>query len=382
MKIGIDIRLIGKKRTGDETVIFNLVKNLVKIGSEHEFELFTDTMDVTTLEKISLQLGITGKENFKITSLFSKNRFVWNIWTLPIYLRKNPVDVYHTQYITPWFVPKKIKLVTVVHDISFNFFPQFIKFSDLFFLKILIPISLKRADRIVSVSEFTRKEIIDFYKINPKKVVCVYNAIGEEFLSNNVSSKQLMEVKNKYKLPERFILYMGTLQPRKNIPQLIEAFAQIKNALSDIELVICGNKQAGNYDWMIDRMIAQKKLEKNVIFPGFIEDEDKKNVFGAASVFAFPSLYEGFGIPPLEAMSQNVPVICSDIPSLKEIIQNSALYFDTASLNDFSQKLQRICTDNDLRSKLIVSGRLRIDFFSWEKSANKMLAIYKEISYN
>ncbi|HRY27758.1 MAG TPA: glycosyltransferase family 1 protein [Candidatus Moranbacteria bacterium] len=382
-RIGIDIRLIGKKRTGDEVVIFNLVKNMAQMDADNEFELFTDIADEKILKEISEQLGITGKNNFKIVSLPAKNKFTWNLWTLPKYLRQNPVDVYHTQYITPWFVPKKIKIVTIVHDISFNFFPQFIKFSDLFFLKALIPISLKRSDKIVGVSQFTRDEIIKFYNINPEKVDYIYDAVGDEFLSppagEEVSEEKIAEVRKKYDLPEKFILYMGTLQPRKNIPQLIDAYAATKNKLGGIKLVICGNRQAYNFDKKIDEAVAKNNLSEEVFFPGYIDEKDKRLVFAAAQAFIFPSLYEGFGIPVLEAMSQKVPVLASDIPSLKEIAGQGALYFDTTSVADFSQKLYDICVNNDLRAQLIQSGMARINFFSWKNSAQKMLAIYRKL---
>jgi len=382
MKIGIDIRLIGKKRTGDEVVIFNLVKNLALIDSKNEYILLTDADGKEQLKQINNRLGIKNKTNFKIVSLPACNRFAWNFWTLPRYLRKDPVDIYHTQYITPWFVPKKIKIVTIIHDISFNFFPQLVGFLDLVFLKTLIPISFKRADKIIAVSQFTRDEIIRFYKINPDKIDYVYNSISDEFLTDKISEERLIEIRKKYNLPEKFILYIGTLQPRKNIPQLIEAFGRIKDKLKDYKIVICGNKKASNYDKKIENSIKINNLEIDIIFPGFIDENDKKTVFGLAHVFAYPSLYEGFGIPVLEAMSQKVPVLVSDIPSLKEIAGTGASYFDTASIDDFSQKLYDICINNKLREELIRSGKERISFFSWKKSAEKMLAIYEKLQHN
>ncbi|HPN54462.1 MAG TPA: glycosyltransferase family 1 protein [Candidatus Moranbacteria bacterium] len=383
MRIGIDIRLIGKKRTGDEAVVFNLVKNLAKIDQTNEYFLFTDVVDEEQLNVISTQIDISDKNNFKIISLPNRNKFTWNFWTLPKYLRRNPVDVFHTQYITPWFVPKIIKIVTIVHDISFNSFPQLIKFSDLFFLKTLIPLSLRRANKIIGVSQFTRNEIIKFYKIKPEKVDYIYDSVSDDFLNSQsgeeIPETKKEEIRKKYNLPEKFILYMGTLQPRKNIPQLVEAYAAVENKLGGIKLVICGNRQAHNFDRKIDKAIAKNKLEENVIFPGFIEEEDKKTIFQMAYAFVFPSLYEGFGIPVLEAMSQKVPVLASDIPSLKEIAQDGALYFDATSIADFSQKLYDVCVNDSLRAELIQSGVARIGFFSWKNSAQKMLAIYQEL---
>lgn len=382
MRIGIDIRLIGKKRTGDEAVIFNLVRELAQIKTDHTFELFTDVTDSKTLSEISEQIGLDGKDNFKVISLETPNRFAWNFWTLPKYLRQNPVDVYHTQYITPFFVSKKIKIVTIVHDISFNFFPKFIKFSDLFFLRTLIPLSIKRANKVVGVSKFTADEIVKFYKTPEEKVDWIHNSISREFVESKFTQEELEKVREKYNLPEKYILYIGTLQPRKNISMLVEAYASIKDKLDGMKVVIGGNKNSHNFDKRIDEMVEKYQLENDVIFPGFVDEKDKPAIFHLATVFAFPSFYEGFGIPPLEAMSQGVPVICSDIPSLKEIAGNGALYFDTSSLDDFSKKLYDISMDMDLRSELIRAGLGRVSFFSWEKSAQKMLAIYESLQHN
>ncbi len=379
MKIGIDIRLIGKKRTGDEVVFFNLVKNLARINPEHNFELFTDIVDKEILQEISQDLGIEGKNNFKIISLPTKNKFSWNFWTLPKYLKTNPVDTYLTQYITPFFVPRSVKIVTIIHDISFNFFPQFIKFSDLIFLKTLIPLSLRRADKVIGVSKFTRAEIIKFYKVGPEKVDYIYDAISDDFLKGEVSLEEKERVKKKYKLPEKFILYLGTLQPRKNIPHLIEAFARIKDRLENVKLVVCGDLKAHNCDSAIERNVVVDNLENDVLFPGFIDEKDKVVVFAQARVFVFPSLYEGFGIPPLEAMSQGVPVLAADIPSLREIVGDGALYVDPNKVEDFAEMLYNLDKDEELRRRLIQSGKARISFFSWEKSARQLLAIFEKM---
>jgi glycosyltransferase involved in cell wall biosynthesis len=379
MKIGIDIRNIGKKRTGDEVVFFNLVKNLALLDNTSEYLLFTDTTDTTLLySNVVKPLGIESKKNFKIISLKCANKFIWNIWTLPRYLRKNPVDVYHTQYITPFFVPRRIKIVTIVHDISFNFYPQYIQWRDLFFLKILIPISLKRADKIIAVSEFTRNEIIKYYKVSPDKVDFVHNAINDSFIRNDFTESELAKIRKKYNLPGKFILYVGTMQPRKNIPFLIEGYNKIKDRIPEIKLVIAGRK-GHNFDKKVDEAVKKHALEKDVIFPGFIEEDDKPLLFNMAQVFAFPSLYEGFGIPVLEAMSQKVPVLVSNIPSLKEVARNSALFFDPGDLDGFAEKLYNISMDENLRSKLSDSGKTRVQFFSWERTARKILQIYQKL---
>lgn len=395
MNIGIDIRNIGKKRTGDEAVFFNLTKNLALIDSVNNYKLFTDITDEKIISQIKNNLGITrlvggpaSGNNFEIISLKTANKFSWNFWTLAKYLRKNPADIYLTQYITPWFVPRKIKIATIIHDISFNFYPQFIKFSDLFFLKKLIPMSLKRADKIIAVSQFTKEEIIKYYNPliggDPEKIAVVHNAVADDFLeqAQNITEEKIKTVKEKYKLPEKYILYIGTLQPRKNIPALVEGFALLKSELSSVKrsvkLVIAGGK-GHNYDRLIDEIIEKNNLSENIIFPGYIDEEDKAAVMAGAEIFCFPSLYEGFGIPILEAMSAGVPVVASDIAPHREIAGEAALFFNPQIAGELSRKLREILQNNVFKNGLIDKGREQTKKFSWKKSAEKMLEVFQKI---
>ena len=254
MRIGIDIRNIGKQRTGDEAVFFNLVKNLEKIDKENEYFLFTDADDAVELQYIEERLEIAGSKNFKIVSLKSFNKFTWNFYALSNYLKKKPVDVYHTQYVTPFFVPKNIKVVTHIHDVSFLAYPKFVKRMDLFFLNLLIPKSLERADKIIAVSQFTKNEIVKYYGVSPQKIVVVYNAIGGDFLESDYSGNELFEIREKYNLPEKFILYIGTMQPRKNLSMLVKAFAKVKERIPKIKLVLVGNRKAHNFDQKIKKV--------------------------------------------------------------------------------------------------------------------------------
>lgn len=376
MKIGIDIRNLGKKRTGDEAVFFNLVKNLALIDNANEYFLFTDISDAAILEEIRSSLDLKNKPNFKIIPLKSRNRFAWNFWTLPRHLRKNPVDIYHTQYIVPWFVPRKIKIITVIHDISFNFFPRLIRFADLFFLKTLIPISIRRADKVIGVSEFTQREIIKYYKINPEKTAFVHNSVDDDSFNKKYSAEELEAVRKKYHLPKKFILYIGTLQPRKNLPRLIEAYAQAKKELDSETKLVLGGIRGHNFDEQIDAEIKKSGLEKEIIFPGYIDTKDKPAVFQLADVFCFPSLYEGFGIPILEAMAAGTPVIASDIPPHRETAGEAAEFFDPRDKDELAQKIVSVCQDTELKNTLIEKGRIQVKKFSWKNNAQKMLAIY------
>jgi glycosyltransferase involved in cell wall biosynthesis len=372
-RIGIDIRNIGKKRTGDEAVFFGLAKGLAKIDSQHKYFLFTDIIDAVSLEDIAEKLEIKNRSNFEIVSLKCPNRFVWNFWTLPKYLRQNPVDVYFTQYITPFFVPKKIKIATIIHDVSFKVYAKFIKFSDLFFLKILIPLSFRRADKIIGVSKFTAEEIKKYYKVDENKVAWIHNAVSGDFLQQDVSPEKIAEVKKKYDLPDGYILYIGTLQPRKNIPVLIEAYAKIKLGI-DAKLVIAGGRKH-NFNQRIETTVSELGLENDVFFPGFIDEEDKAAIMKGARVFCFPSLYEGFGIPILEAMAVGTPVIVSDIPPHREIAEDCALYFEPKNPVDLAAKIRRLFNEPPLTVDLTQKGLTQAQKFSWEKAAHGLVDI-------
>lgn len=379
MKIGIDIRKIGKKQTGDEVVFFNLVKNLARIDQENEYILFTDITDTAILHDIATNLEIENNRNFQIIALKTRNKFTWNFWTLQRYLRQTPVDIYLTQYITPFFIPKKIKIAAIIHDISFNFYPELIKFADLFFLKLLIPRSLKHADKIIAVSQFTRDEIIQAYKINPAKVDFIYNAVSDDFINENVSPDHLEAVRKKYNLPEKFILYLGTMQPRKNLTALIKAYALLPEDIKNkLKLVLAGGK-GHNFDKKIIEDIKKFNVGNYVYFPGFIAETDKSAIFKLADLFVFPSLYEGFGIPILEAMAMGVPVIASDIRPHREIAESAALFFDPRNSSDLVEKIQKIYASETLRNQLIQQGQEQVREFSWLKSAEKMVSILSSL---
>ena len=380
MKIGIDFRLIGKNRTGDEVYFFNLVKKLAVAGKENEYYLYTDRdpeKDESLKKEIEkLELG----NNFKIIFIDSPNRFWWNLWALPAYLKKNPVDIFHTQYIAPFWLPKNTKLILTIHDISFNFFPQYIGKSDLFFLKTLLPRSIRRADKIITVSQNERKQIIEFYKVPLEKIEYVYNGVEYEKFAKDFSTEEKKRVQKKYNLPEKFLLYVGTLQPRKNIPALVETLKAYLDKYPDknIKLLIAGNRQAHNFDKKIDEAVGKYNLQISVIFPGWIEENDKPIIYQLASCFVFPSLYEGFGIPIIEAMAAGIPVVCSDIPVLREIGEGAVLFCDPKNSHEFAEKIDQALNEN-LREDLIERGKNISQKYSWQKTAEKTLEIYKNV---
>lgn len=251
MKIAIDIRLIGKQRTGDEMVFRNLTRALLETDRENEYLLLTNERDPAILESIATTLGADRNGHAKVVSLQGENRFVWNLLSVPTFLLWKEVDIFHTQYILPAFVPKRTKIVAHIHDVSFRVFPELIGVVDRFFLSIFIPATMKRADLLVTPSQFTKDEIVKYYRIPESKVAVVPNAVSDEFL-REPSDADLVRVRQKYGLPEKFLLTVGTLQPRKNIPFLLRSFSKLHKRIPDMNLVVAGNRSAHHYDREID----------------------------------------------------------------------------------------------------------------------------------
>lgn len=381
MKIGIDIRNIGKGRTGDEVVFFNLVREFSLLDDKNQYLLLTDR----TVEKDPrLQDEIKRlslRSNFQVVSLGEEgiNRFVWNFWSLPRFIRQEGLDIYHTQYIVPFFVPRKTKIVTIVHDVSFRAYPEMIKFLDRLFLGILIPISLKRADLVLGVSRFTSQEIERFYHLPEKKIGWIHNAVSEELAAQEESAGEEIRLREKYSLPQKFIFYLGTLQPRKNLPMLIRSFSRLAEKDPELRLVLAGGR-GYNFDGVIDEVVQKLGIEDKVFFPGFISDTDKMHLFRMATVFCFPSLYEGFGIPILESFAAGTPVVASRIPPHIEVAGEAALLFDIRKPESLDKNLKEALYDEAARQRLRERGRERLKEFSWQKTAEKMLEYYQKLA--
>lgn len=239
--------------------------------------------------------------------------------------------------------------------------------------------SLKRADKIIAVSKFTRDEIIKYYKISSEKVAWIHNSVADAFSEKKLSPEELEKVREKYQLPARFILYLGTMQPRKNLSLLVEAFGKVKEKIPGLKLVLAGGKNAYNFDKEIGKTIHKFSLSADVIFPGFVPEEEKAAFFKLAEAFCSPSFYEGFGIPILEAFAAGTPVLASEIPVHREIAGDAALFFNASNSVELADKIFALCTEESLRNTLIAKGISQAGKFSWKVVAQKTLAIYESL---
>jgi glycosyltransferase involved in cell wall biosynthesis len=375
MKIAIDIRNIGKGRTGDEVVFFELVRHLAQIDTQNEFHLMIDERSNDALQQIIMRLDIADKKNFQLVSCGSGDKFVWNIWTASRYCRKKKIDIYHTQYIIPFFMPKSTKIVTHIHDVSFCVYKKLIKWSDAFFLNFLIPYAIKKSTRVIAVSQFTKDEIIKYYQCSQEKVAVVPNAVSmrcDPYL-------RAEDVRVKYGLPEKYIMALGTMQPRKNIPFLIEVFVALAKEREDVSLVLVGKKDH-NFDEAIQHALAENlQIADRVIFIGYVSDAEKCQLYAMARVFVFPSIYEGFGIPILEAFSVGTPVVASDIPPHREVAGEGALYCDPQRIDQWKKMLYDVLDNDKIRKDLQKGSQEQIIKFSWKESAQKLISLYESL---
>jgi glycosyltransferase involved in cell wall biosynthesis len=391
MKIAIDIRKIGKKSTGSEAVFYYLVKELAKLNKNrlHQFLLLTDEQPA----KIKPILGQLPK-NFKICRVTPTSKLLWTFYSLPKFLKRNAVDIYHTEYIVPFFLNKKIKILTIIHDISFKINPTWITKKDSFVLNRLIPLSVKRADAIIAVSNFTKEEIVREYHCPAEKISVAYPAIDTRYfhsLSRNEAKSEAAKILGE-DFP--FLLHVSSLQPRKNVPMIINAFGKAKRKLKSnsswkkLKLVIVGDKRGHNFDAAIEAEVLKQAQTGNfelgdVIITGYQPIEKLPYFYQAAEAFIFPSAYEGFGIPLIEAMACGTPVIASNIPVFREVAGNAAVYVDIGKKNQaekLAEAIKKLLEDKIFREKQIKLGQERAKLFDWSQLAKETLKIYTKLA--
>jgi glycosyltransferase involved in cell wall biosynthesis len=314
-------------------------------------------------------------------------RRLWTRFALPLRLftQKHRPDVFFTPtHYGPWISPMPTAIS--IMDLSFLHFPGLFNKKDLYQLTNWTLRSVKQSKKIFTISEFSKNDIIKTYGIEPGKVVVTYPGIKED-LRFKIKDLRMDELKKKYKIDRPFILFVGTLQPRKNIAKLIEAFAMLKNQktmnneqesnMKELELVIIGKK-----GWLYEEILeAPKKfsVEDRVKFLDFVGDDDLPSFYKNALCFCLPSLYEGFGLPVLEAMQLGCPVLTSNVSSLPEAGGDAAIYFNPEDASDIAEKLKLVINDEGLRIKMREKGYNQIKKFSWEKAAKQTLSVLQEL---
>jgi len=302
-------------------------------------------------------------------------RIAWENMILPLKMKRRGVDLYHSPgYVLPLlsFVPS----VVTVHDTIALQFPGWCKPSNAIYYRWFLPQAVKRAVRIIAVSETVKADLVSRFEISKEKISVVYPGIDAAF--KPVGDKQtLAAVRSRYGLPERFVLFVGNIEPKKNVTRLLEAFSRVKaGARPDLGLVITGRKGWKYRD--VFEAAMKPALREAVLFTGYCPREDLPSLYSMADLFAFPSLYEGFGIPPLEAMACRTPVLASDRGALPETTGGCALLVDPESVEAIAEGMVRLLSDDELRTDFVERGVKWAGRFTWERAAAETIRVYEQ----
>jgi glycosyltransferase involved in cell wall biosynthesis len=270
------------------------------------------------------------------------------------------------------------KKVVTIHDLTHKAYPETMDPALKTFMDRNFKISLDRADKIATVSEFSKGEIINYFAVDPSKIVVIPSAVNTNSYFPIKDTEILAQYKKKYAIVGEYFLYLGTLEPRKNIGALIDAYHLLKQKIPDAPRLLLGGKKGWLYE-SIFKKVEELGLGKDVLFLGYVPDEDVAPLMCGAVAFVFPSLYEGFGTPPLEAMACGVPVLTSNCSSLPEVTGDAALLVDPLRVESIAVGLERLVADKNLREELSRKGLERAKAFTWERAASLTLEMYKSV---
>ncbi|MTK06422.1 MAG: glycosyltransferase family 4 protein [Hungatella sp.] len=273
----------------------------------------------------------------------------------------------------------KGKTALYVYDMAYKVYPETIGEKTLRMLNENLAESCRRADRIITISEFSKQEIIKYLGIPSEKIAVVPCAVDHSVYNNIIDLDLLTVTKKKFNIDQDYFLYLGTLEPRKNIERLIDAYAALHKRDALIPKLVIAGKNGWNYD-NVYKKVNDYKINESVIFTGYIKAEEAVTLLKGALAFVFPSIYEGFGMPPLEAMACGVPIITSNVSSLPEVVQDAGYLIDPFSAEDLSEAMFEIINNSEKREQLIEKGLKRAKEFTWKGSAELLRSVYENMN--
>ena len=284
-------------------------------------------------------------------------------------------DIFHaTEHLLPYL--RRVRSVFTLHDLIFLKYPETHLPLNRWFLSLMMPRFLRQADAIICISQWTKADAVRAYGLDPAKLVVIPEGVDPRFRPIK-DSESLADVRTRYRLPDHFILCVGTIEPRKNLVTLWEAYRRLRQAGRSEKIVVVGRK-----GWLYEETFARLRelgLEDDVIFPGYVAEEDLLVFYSLATCFCFPSLYEGFGLPPLEAMASGCPVVCSNSSSLPEVCGDAALLVPPTEVAGFASALERVLDHPELRADLRERGLRQAARFSWHEAARRTRDVYQAV---
>lgn len=374
MKIAVDVRRIGDFGVG--THIRNLLNAIATNGCSHEFQLICGAAESAQFAHLPA--------NFQTIAYERKDSDRLDNFALPLLLRRLKVDLTHIpMHRVPLFLPRPY--VVTIHDLSSLFYDEakgLLHEAHIFKLRR----GLERAARIVAVSGATQRDVGELAPAAAQRTRIIYNAPDPLFMERRASAsdaaRERHRVVERYQIHYPFLLYAGSIRPQKNIPRLIEAFSVVRASLEnhrgfkDLRLIIIGDEISRHA--AVRRAVIHSRVENRVRFLGYVPFQELRVFHELATAFVFPSLYEGFGLPPLEAMASGTPVIASAVSSLPEVVGGAAMLVNPENVFDIARGITEVLLNNDLRDSMIVKGRKQAASFSWSRTAREVVALYEE----
>ena len=357
----VDADTVGRGRTGDESYTVNLLRELSAVAPDLSFACsLRDPADLPADVPQAVR-------RLRLDTASPYRRIPFGF---PALARREAARVAHVHYFAPPRLP--CPAVVTVHDVSYARAPELFSRRDRALFK-FVRGSLRRAARVIAVSEFTRGDVSDLYGLDPDKVVAIPNGVSPRFRPLADAETRVGE---RFGIHRPYMLCVGALQARKNVPLAIEAYARLMGRGTDCELVIAGGDRGGNLD-VLDA-ILRTRLTGRVHLVGHVEDDELPALYSAARALVFPSLYEGFGLPALEAMASGTPVIASNTTGLAETVGDAGLTVDPTSAEAVAEAMRRVLDDGALRERLVAAGRARAAEFTWARAARATADVYRE----
>ena len=371
MNILIDFTQIPKQKVGVGVYALNLVKQIAELDLENSYYILVQD-DEHSLDSLE-------RDNFKLINVQSRIfrkvvfRLLLEQWVIPYIIIKNRIDVVHSLHYSFPLLASGAKRIVTIHDMTFFKFPRYHEIIKRYYFSFFIHLVARMADGVISLSESTLRDFISLTGARRDKVSVVH--LGVDWSRSSFPNERAELIKKKYGIDGKYLLFVGMIEPRKNIANLILAYNKLLKVNKDYHLVIVGKKGWGHGE--VFDLIDDLRLHDRITFTGFVEEEDKPFIIRDAKIFVYPSIYEGFGIPVLEALSLGIPTITSNVSSLPEITGGAALLVDPTNVDELYLGIKRLLEDETLYQELKKKAILQARKFSWMKTAQKTIELYR-----
>jgi len=366
-RIAIDAHMLGDRSGGNESYYINLINHLKIDTNCFELYLFLNSnYDISNI-----------RVPFKKIFFHTKNSIIRNFIEIPYLVKKWKIDVLHMQYFIPFinFCP----VVVSIHDICFEHFNNIFTKKERFVQKHLIPYAARHSNAILTISKFSKEDICTCYGINPKKITITYCGVNSLFKVTSYSSVEKEIFFEKLGIPEKFILCVGNLQPRKNIDRLLTAYAELrKGGVIGLPKLVFVGKKAWLFSPIFEK-IETYGISEDVVFTDYVSETELIFLYNSAQMFIYPSIFEGFGLPSLEAMACGTPVLTSNVSAIPEVVADAAEMFDPYDVESIKKSIKKMVEHRVDIQKMRNQGLLRAKLFSWDFAAAEAMSVYKKL---